>query len=838
MDHSARQRSRGLVSLSKDETILLSPSGDVVTCRCRDSALPSSSAALDSQKSKDGGAWNGYQWDLADQAANLCCEANCDDLSNQLQATALCGAWGGSLDSGDDNDNGIPPSPFRAKRVGSDDDDNTHNLSLPPRRRNRGGLLGGNPADVAAPFLQHPTTPFAAGLQGGGSYFRDSADPTFREQAAVAFRSPPLRTSGRASGSASAQQQPDDLAVDDESSIVPIRSFDYSHFYSDNGNDMLPDTPRQRPPATVLRSPDRLPANFLQPTLDVASDDAIVAQPYIADSYHHGIPTFLRSFAAIRIQMVSANPLGSHVLLISNAGLLYSYGLNDCGQLGVGVRTSVAGFHRGYVTTPTIVTPLVENGGKAICCSAGVNHSLVVVETEERRIIKTRSFDHEASSLSATAGSASSRSLDPRGPAKSTATETIVYHQIYGFGRNDSMKIGLIRPRGAAVNGVVEAEVEHVLLPRRVALRCRVQQLYDVPPHVAPEALPPLGIFDIQASAEHSSALVHRGTGEIELYTWGNATFGALGCSTPKRPTMTSRPPSSSSLSAPYTSVPSVPISVVPIPSVVASLSMSDNDEAKATSLLLDGEFPVSCSLGRRSSFVLTCFGRCFAFGTSEEGMLGLGPKITESSRPTELALPVELRGEGLTVVSAGVSHVLACTEGGRVLAWGSKIPSGLELRNGSNNNGGGSSNNSTSSKTVTTQESGSHDEHIQWSPRQVVMSTKSLPSQDYRVVSVGAGYDCSLFVTESGRVLSCGLSSGRLGLGERVGASQTTTAPDEPSSTTPSTKKAIVRRRVPVPQPLWGGLRLWYRRSIKPAVLAPPGRPGKPVMHRGVTIS
>jgi hypothetical protein len=488
------------------------------------------------------------------------------------------------------------------------------------------------------------------------------------------------------------------------------------------------------------------------------------------------------------------------------------------------------------VSSPTIVTPLLENGGKAIRCAAGVNHSLVVVETEERRIVKTRSLDPMPSEMAAnpSGASASSRSLDPRRSTRKTSAETVVYHQVYGFGRNDSMKIGLISPRApaTAANGAVEAEVETVVLPRRVALRCRVHHLPDEggQPRASAGSPPPLGIFDLQASAEHSAALVHRRAGHIELHTWGNATFGALGCAVPQ-------------VHAAATAAPSaVPVNVVPVPSFVASLSLSENAEARASSLLLEGEFPSSCSLGRRSSFVLTNLGRCFAFGTSEEGMLGLGPKIAESSTPSEIALPLELRGERLAVVSAGLSHVLACTERGRVLAWGSKIPSGLDLRSETAANGDAAA---SSAARPARGSNPSYDDHIQWSPRQVELSSRSASRHDCKVVSVGAGYDCSLFVTESGRVLSCGLSSGRLGLGEAVGASRPGGDRKNETGGSEDEGATILRRRVAAPRPLWGGLRLWYDRPVGGDAIAAPAQPpprrrppNRRAMQRGVTIS
>ena len=812
LDHQQQShtiRRPDCLALSKDETILLSSCGDVVACRCRDSAHPHS--VVDKHQHHNTHNWNGYYWDVAEQVAATCCETNCDDLSNQLREAAFCGStWnlgddfsspGGSAGGGGGGIQQQPPP------------EQQRHTPL-PFRQGGGGLLGGNPADVATPFLRHPEpAPNHMGLQGGGGgYFHDVVDPTFQEKAAVAFRSPPLRNVVNDNAGAAAAAAADD----DLSSIVPIRSFDYSHFFADNGNDMLPETPRRsKSRTTTPRARESSPP-----------DDVLVSYSSKEEKFFHGIPTFLKAFTAVRITQCSAHPLGSHVLLISAAGLLYSYGLNDSGQLGIGIQTRVSGFHRGYICNPTIVTPLLENGGKAIACAAGVNHSLVVVETEERRIVKSRSFDPPSTTSSsshnnhggttATAATplttASSRSVDDNHPptnrlSNASSTETVVYHQIYGFGRNDSMKIGLISPRVALINGM-EEQFEAVLLPRRVALQCRVHQ-YDnhnhneaprrrssssAAAHAAAPSRPPLGIFDVQASAEHSSALVHRSSGDIELYTWGNATFGALGCSMPS-PAV--RSPSSSSV---------VPVNVVPVPSFVASLSQSSNEEAQASSLLMDGEYPLSVSLARRCSFVTTSLGRCFSFGSSDEGMLGLGPKVTEAHWPSEVALPIEVRNEGLIQVRAGASHVVACTDRGRVLAWGAKGPSGLSFSKDSIEH-----HHHHHHHQINGQPPHKSDPAIQWSPHPVEITGKAFRKQhDCQVVQVGAGYDCSIFVTESGRVLSCGRPSGRLGLGD---------VRTEPSS-----------YMVVPPQPLLGGLRLWHDDRD--------ARRKRPGLKRGVTIS
>jgi hypothetical protein len=65
--------------------------------------------------------------------------------------------------------------------------------------------------------------------------------------------------------------------------------------------------------------------------------------------------------------------------MISQESLFFSYGLKNHGKLVIGFRTNFKDATRGFRTTPTLITPLLENGGKAIHCAAGVDHSLVVV---------------------------------------------------------------------------------------------------------------------------------------------------------------------------------------------------------------------------------------------------------------------------------------------------------------------------------------------------------------------------------------------------------------------------------------------------------------------------
>lgn len=687
-----------MVAMSKAETILISSAGDVLISRCR------SSSFRNEPESK-----------CQDDIAMLCCEAQCDDLTTQLGDTAmLCSPWKD------------PERPFR-----------------------KGGLLGGAPAQVA-PYsdpIVPPTKSSNSALWKGkslspGRHVEKRGLPASNTH--NAFRNSRLADTGF-----------------DDDSIIPILSFDYSHF-AEGGNDMLP------PPNTIAscgeisrRCTESAPATRKRTGYIRETDGS--RDPHGVPMY--GVPTFAPSFAQIKITQLSANPLGSHVLLISNAGLLYSYGRNTHGQLGIGLKGR--GCASEYVFGPTIVTPLVENGGKAIACAAGVNHSLVVVATEVRRLIKSQP---------------TSKHMRRR---EEGSMESEIYHQIYGFGRNDFMKIGLVSPKLSKTGS--EDEMEHVILPRRVALRCQISQEHG---SSHDDSNPPHGIFSVQASAEHSAALVHRASGDVELYTWGNATHGALGIlqasggMDQRQNVVDSTSPS--------------PVRVVPVPSFFAALSRSSNQHAKVASILMPGEYPAQIALGRTCSFVTTSSGRCYSFGVSDEGMLGLGKDRREAFLPTEIAFPSSSKREHLVKVSVGAHHVHATTRNGNVYSWGVKLNSGLNV---------------SELQTETA-------DLFQWSPCHLSFakgpngndSLESDKTSDFIVEAV-AGFDSSAFVTGTGAVLSCGKASGRLCQGD-------------------------VNEGVNSPRRIYGGLRLFNTTTPKKTKNAnDTEKKPKPALRRGLTV-
>jgi alpha-tubulin suppressor-like RCC1 family protein len=562
--------------------------------------------------------------------------------------------------------------------------------------------------------------------------------------------------------------------------ILPLPSFDYAHF-SEGENDMLtvaedkkeiashnilspkvstPQAPMFTPGAMNRRQPN-FPSIMESPEEKKDEAQTPIGQVQsVCQPFYHGIPIFLGSLSQIRVSKVSSHPLGAHVLLISEEALLFSYGLNNHGQLGIGLRSNLKDGNRGFYTTPTLITPLLENGGKAIDCAAGVDHSLVVVATEGRRIHKLPTnpgvaySDHGAAMLENSDGAASA--------SQNNANDSVRHHQLYGFGSNDFMKIGLVRARLADDGS--EGDGEDILLPRRVALHCTVW-----PQQVDTDdiTLPPQGIFDIAASVEHSAALVRRATGDIEVYMWGNATLGALGLPVTQDPDvihggLTQRPPSNAN-------------NIFPLPTVLESLSFRPHRDSPQ-------DFPRQVSLGPHCSFVVMSSGRCMSFGFSVEGMLGHGYGLTHTMEAKEILFPPEVTGNnGIVTVDAGAYHVIALTAQGEAYSWG--INSDDRLGHGT----------SDFVKTVTRPEGDTSSKEnlvvIEWAPQNIDLTSVQGVSRSGDAVyclEACAGYDSSMLVTRSGEVYSFGKRSGRLGKGE-------------------------VATDVSTPQSLHGGLRLFF---------------------------
>lgn len=260
----------------------------------------------------------------------------------------------------------------------------------------------------------------------------------------------------------------------------------------------------------------------------------------------HGVPTCL--MREIRISAISANALGSHVLLISTQALLFSYGSNTHGQLGLGTSEL-------FVPTPTLVTAVLEGGGKTLHCSAGVDYSLICVKTRQRRTQKNS------------------------GDALSQGASDFYLHQLYGFGSNKGKKLGLYK----------NASEMNVTLPHRIALHAKVTWPSDANEKSSQQkgfAALPVGIFCLAASSNHSAALIRSATGAVDLFLWGES--GALGLASDSG-------------------------AITKVESLSFNPALVDDED----SYLMPSEYPSQVALGVNCTFVLLNTGRCLSFGGS-----------------------------------------------------------------------------------------------------------------------------------------------------------------------------------------------------------------------------
>mmetsp|Transcript_30356 Transcript_30356/g.54992 ORF Transcript_30356/g.54992 Transcript_30356/m.54992 type:complete len:882 (-) Transcript_30356:141-2786(-) len=627
-----------------------------------------------------------------------------------------------------------------------------------------------------------------------------------------------------------------------------------------------------------LRIQKREPLYLIQPGTKACEQHCPLPSASDPSFALSGVPTFLHPLSQIRITNLSAHPRGHHVLLVSEEGLLFSYGSNNCGQLGLGKQSfrrsnftvDGDGKHCDQVTVPSIVTPLLENGGKTINCAAGIDYSLVVVKTEGARIAhRKRQHQQQAS-----------QNLNSHGEHSSNSASN--HHQMYGFGNNYHRKLGLLDPtvsrcnslsnncngsprrdhcsgRSAEARRSLEAlspsplisslgsladdstdgvsETDYVYLPRRVALHCKViPQKMSTLPKTLPHP-PPFGIFSVAASINHSAALVRRPSGAIELYTWGRGEEGALGLAvqatatakvniSPRQEEMslptekhktfqnsvhlfsTLIDQSGVSQQAVVTPTLISPVSFLsPIPSAArtgtlpcsfrkthqhqrlfgrdtkGSASNNPNKQklgsgshvlsecvshGETTSLLNPSEYLAKVSLGPSCTHVITSNGRWLAFGTSADGLLGLGKSSCSTDMPVEVIISLH---EKIAAISVGDKHAVAVSNQGDALVWGRSLHGVF----GQSKYRACSLNQIVSSPqsnpffdcvrvgSVGIELDNKLIHHIHSKPS---LSSIDDSSSSGKVAYAHTGPDVSIFVQEAGSVLSCGRQSGWLGQG------------------------------------------------------------------------
>jgi len=842
------------LAMSRTESIMVSSSGDVIVCRCRRSSVPfiptQSRDPLDNFNrsfpccdtdilSAIDGPWSPVFDGLASVRKK---NPQLSSSSSTSGSTALQFLETSSTHTG-------AVSTYEWEKNGTNNDDRKTPVL------DKIGLNGGQIKNTGPPVQT------ASGAARGGSGGSNEKDQTAnnknkeddQEQDDRSVSTPPVGESdvGHADTAvrsptgggneeektADESDQTDEVRSRDEGGstyswennisemLLSLPSFDYSHIHNGQ-NDMVPtsDVPEDKENSTSgynyksntmpigrgSRRKSSVRSSSMFPTISESPEekkddadhgndqvDLSVTEP--KHTFFHGVPLFLSSLSQVRIAKVSAHPLGAHVLMISAEAMLFTYGLNNHGQLGIGFKSPTRNAARGFHVTPTLITPLLENGGKAINCAAGVDHSLVVVSTEGRRLQKLQTqpgvaySDHGANSLQvqsspigATIGNGKGHfnddeEVDERFHFSETSVQ---HHQVYGFGRNNFMKLGLVSPFKPSTGDQTSSESVpadkstaidqsgDVVLPRRVALHCTVWPQEDN--LFNDKLLPPQGVFDIAASAEHSAALIRRPTGDVEVYMWGNSSLGALGLpididTKGIRGEIARKPTFKKS-------------AITPFPTVVEKLCHRSHSNPSSP-------FPMQLSLGPYCSFVVMSNGKCMSFGFSAEGMLGQAYNTTHTMEPQEVFLPPDASSGSrhrIRSVSAGAFHVVALTEEGDAFSWGINSNDRLGL---------GVFDLSALAESLPDKKE--NLVVIEWVPQKIDIfpetalnsSRSSANKRSTRISYVCAGYDGSIIVTESGQTLSFGKKSGRLGRGE-------------------------LSSNVNTPQPLYGGLHLFHQRK------------------------
>jgi hypothetical protein len=314
------------------------------------------------------------------------------------------------------------------------------------------------------------------------------------------------------------------------------------------------------------------------------------------------------------------------------------------------------------------------------------------------------------------------------------------------------------------------------------------------------------GIFNVAASFDHSAALVRRPNGAVELYTWGrgdavrqDALRGAspeFSIPSPRRwecvPIL--KPAKKETQNGKMIATPTLVTSLSSLHDVSGAPPRSPRKESQRRSpktlpnpenreepksLLNPFEYLVDLSLGPACTHVVTSIGRWFAFGSSDDGLLGLGSNISTSLVPAEVKLASP---ETIQTVSIGEKHAVAISSQGRAYTWG-------RYRHGiaPNSEKSVSSPRPIPFSTTMPSKTNTLENALM---RHICLEASNTTGNAFSDVSDGvvyahAGRDLSVFIVESGAVLSCGKKSGRLGQGN-------------------------ISMDVNSPRQMFGGLQLW----------------------------
>jgi alpha-tubulin suppressor-like RCC1 family protein len=87
----------------------------------------------------------------------------------------------------------------------------------------------------------------------------------------------------------------------------------------------------------------------------------------------------------------------------------------------------------------------------------------------------------------------------------------------------------------------------------------------------------------------------------------------------------------------------------------------------------LAGKTVVAVAAGYTHSMALTSDGQVFTWGANDSGQLG-NDSFNDSLVPVPVSTNGVLAGKSVAAIAAGVSHCLALTTDGQVVAWGGNL--------------------------------------------------------------------------------------------------------------------------------------------------------------------
>jgi alpha-tubulin suppressor-like RCC1 family protein len=361
----------------------------------------------------------------------------------------------------------------------------------------------------------------------------------------------------------------------------------------------------------------------------------------------HANPTpALVQLPGVSIRQLAAG--GAHTLAVTSSGQLYSFGLNDFGQLGVMADSET---HNPNPSPQLVGLP--GSSGSVVQVAAGANHSLVVTSAGQLYAFGDNEFGQLGTSTEHLANPTPVLVSLPgaSGPVVQVAAgenhslAVTSTGQLYSFGLNQSGQLGRVTNNGG---GAANPTPELVSLPGATG-----------------------PVTQVAAGERHSLALTSTG----QLYSFGDNKYGQLG----REPSAMEANPNPGLVNLPGASGPVTEIVGGGYHSLavtatgqlysfgenrygqlgVAANSGTEvaNQEPALVNLPGESGGVTQLAAGLSDSLAVTSTGQLYAFGENQFGQLGIvtdSGQETPNPAPSLVALPV---GSTIDMVARGPSQ-------------------------------------------------------------------------------------------------------------------------------------------------------------------------------------